>query len=265
MMQVSGKWPGLLLHHVLFPTWGRAGMGWTGLALGGRVSVVRGSIACCSSACVFGLRRVSPSVIDVSPQELTHRSPAVGLAAAGRAQRPTRCALATQDQIGAELLRSRCSFFWRAQGLRNDLLLLLRESCLPAEFIHLCLFFCCRLRGDSGEKKYWRCLIYATYVFVFESELLFNNTTDPLFPGAEEWKGTFSTAGAVIPCCQSSLYCKSCICSFLDLSTEGVVAVFVLTGTIMLLLKPVKKKKKNPYIFIILCFPQTKGGRRPDR
>lgn len=141
------------------------------------------------------------------------------------------------------------ALFWRAQGLRSNLLLLLCESCLPAEFIHLCLFFCCRLRGDSGEKKYWRCLIYATYVFVFESELLFNNTTDPLFPGAEEWKGAFSTAGAVIPCCQSSLYCRSCICSFLDLSTEGVVAVFVLTGTIMLLLKPVKKKK-NPYIFI---------------
>lgn len=90
MMQVPGKGLGLPLHHVLFPTWGSAGPGWAGLLLWGQISVVWERVACCSSATVFDPRCVSPSMIDVSPQDLTHRSPAAGLAAAGRAPRSTR-------------------------------------------------------------------------------------------------------------------------------------------------------------------------------
>lgn len=167
----------------------RDGLGSAGTGWAPGLSVAWESIACCSSASVLGLRCVGPSVIDVSPQDLSHRSPAVGLAAAGRTHAAIDTPLRTKS--GLNLFRAAALFFWRVQGLRYNLLPLLCESCLPAEFIHLCLFFWCRLGGDSGEKKYWRCLIYATYVSVFESQLLFNNTPDPLFPGAEEWKGTF--------------------------------------------------------------------------
>lgn len=120
-------------------------------------------------------------------------SPAAGLAAAGRAPPSTH---RSELKSGLNFLRAAVLlfiylFFWRVQELRYNLLPLLYESCVPAAFIHLCLFFCCRLGGDSGEKKYWCCLIYASYVFVFESELLFNNTPGPLFPGAARMKRHF--------------------------------------------------------------------------
>lgn len=53
-------------------------------------------------------------------------------------------------------------------------------------------------------------------------------------------KSHFSAAEAVIPCCQSPLYCRSCICSSLVLSIDGVGAAGASTGTIMPLHKPAK-------------------------
>lgn len=46
-------------------------------------------------------------------------------------------------------------------------------------------------------------------------------------------KSHFSAAEAVIPCCQSLLYCRSWICSCLVLSIDGVEAAAASTGPIM--------------------------------
>lgn len=56
----------------------------------------------------------------------------------------------------------------------------------------------------------------------------------------EKTKKNFSAAKAVIPCCQSLLYCRSCICSCLTLSIDGVGAANASTGTITLFHKPAK-------------------------
>lgn len=68
------------------------------------------------------------------------------------------------------------------------------RTCFPSSVYHVSLlslftsigFPVADWEAILDEKKYWRCLIYAPYVFVFESELLFNNTPGPLFPTAEE-------------------------------------------------------------------------------
>lgn len=51
-------------------------------------------------------------------------------------------------------------------------------------------------------------------------------------------KKPLSAAKAVIPCCQSPLYCRGCICSRLVLSIDGVGAADASVGTIMQPHKP---------------------------
>lgn len=169
MMQVSGKWP-----HVLFPT---SGPSWSGL---GSTLEVR------SQRCETALpvvRLPPPLVSDVSVHQWSMSSLRTrlivhhqrGLAAAGR--------------TSSELLLF--FFFGGSRGWDPTCFLSsVNGVSLLSLFTSVC-FSCCKLGGDSGEKSYCRCLIDATYVFVFESEFLFNNTPDPLFPGVEEWKGTF--------------------------------------------------------------------------
>lgn len=252
MMQVPGKWLGLLLHHVLFPTWGRAGTGWaqpvrTGLLLRGQVPVVWESIACCSSASIFGLRCVSPSVIDVSPQDLTHRSPAAGLAAAGRAQRSTCCSEPNQGWTSSELLL----FFGESRGWDPTCFLSsVNHVSLLSWFTSVC--FSVAVWEEILERRNTGPASFMPLMSLYLSQSSYSITRQTLYSQEQKnEKALFSAAGGVIPCCQSLLYCRSWICSFLDSSTEGVVGTSVLTGTIMLLLKPVKKKakqtkKKNP-------------------
>lgn len=199
MMQVSGKWLGLLLHHVLFPTWGSAGTGWAQLVragplLGGQVSVVWERVACCSSAIVSGPRCVSPSVIDVSPRDLTHRSPAAGLAAAGRARWSTQNR--SELKWGLNLLRAAALILFFFFGESRDW----DTTCFLSSVSHLSLlplFTSVCFSVADWEKILERrntgaASIYASYVFVFESELLYycylNNTPGPLFPGAARMK-----------------------------------------------------------------------------
>lgn len=89
------------------------------------------------------------SVIDVSPQDLTHRSPAVGFASAVRSQRSTGRSELNQGWTSSEL-----KLFFSGESMGWEKTCFLCESSFSAEFIRLCLFFSCRLGGGSGEKKY---------------------------------------------------------------------------------------------------------------
>lgn len=73
-------------------------------------------------------------------------------------------------------------------------------------------------------------------------------------------KSHFSAAEAVIPCCQSPLCCRSCICSSLVLSIDGAGAAGASTGTIMPLHNP-EKKTAFPYAWIsVFLTPKVRRG-----
>lgn len=71
-------------------------------------------------------------------------------------------------------------------------------------------------------------------------------------PRSKGRKRHFSAAEAVISCCQSPLYCRSCICSSLLLSTEHMGAAGASTGTIMLPHKPEKLPFSYTWISVFL-------------
>lgn len=168
-----------------------------------------------------------------SPQDLSHRSPAVG----PRSCWPNAAIDAPlRTKSGLSLFRVTALFFWRVQGLRYNLLPLLCE----VFFTSVCF------SGADGEaileRRNTGAASFMPLMSLYLSQSSYSIRRQTLyFQEQKNEKALFSTAGAVIPCCQSPLYCRSCICSFLDSSIEGVVAAGVVTGTIMLLLKPVKK------------------------
>lgn len=106
-----------------------------------------------------------------------------------------------------------------------------------------CLFLLKTLGGDSGVTHQSRCLLRllsAVRIFVLESMPLFNKCPTLYCHRSTGIKSHFSAAEAVILCCQSPLCCRSCICSSLVLSIDGVGAAGASTGTIMQFHKPAK-------------------------
>lgn len=215
----------------------RDGLGSAGTGWAPGLSVAWESIACCSSASVLGLRCVGPSVIDVSPQDLSHRSPAVGLAAAGRTHAAIDTPLRTKS--GLNLFRAAALFFGESRGWDT--------TCSLSSVNHvsqLSLFTSVCFSGADWEaileRRNTGAASFMPLMSLYLSHSSYLITRQTLYSQEQKnEKALFSTAGAVIPRCQSPLYYRSCICSFLDSSTEGVVATGVLSGTIMLLLKPV--------------------------
>lgn len=133
---------------------------------------------------------------------------------------------------------------------------------LPVEFLPLrCLFLLYRLGGDSGVTDQSRCSLCLLFATLYENQCYYSIYVPPFIaiPRSTEIKSHFSAAEAVIPCCQSPLYCRSCICSCLVLSIDGVGAAGASTGTIMLLHKPAKAAFPYTWISVFLK-PKVRRG-----
>lgn len=102
-----------------------------------------------------------------------------------------------------------------------------------------CLFLFYTLGGDSGvtdQSRRWLRLVFALRLHLCFRVTVFNSIYAQPFitiPRSAGIKSHFSAAEAVIPCCQSPLYCRSCICSSL-VFFYWVGAAGAWTGTIML-------------------------------
>lgn len=95
----------------------------------------------------------------------------------------------------------------------------------PSLFL-FCLFLFYILGGDSGvtdQSSCWHRFIFAMRLHLCFRVTVFNSIYAQPFiaiPRSTGIKSHFSAAEAVIPCCQSPLYWRSCICSSLVLSIE---------------------------------------------
>lgn len=109
----------------------------------------------------------------------------------------------------------------------------------PSFFLFMFVLFIAEIHN-------WQIRPDASYVSflpsLFENKCFYSMYVTPFIaiPRSRGIKSHFSAAWAVIPCCQSPLYCRSCICSCLVLSIDDVGAADASTGTIMQLHKPVK-------------------------
>lgn len=133
-------------------------------------------VVCCLlalllSPSVFLLRCVSPSMIDVCPQDLTHLSPAACLTAVQWAQHRPTC-MNTQLWTTWHKFLGGYVVFGESKGWCIAWIISPRWV-----YSSLCLFLFYRLGGDSrvtDQSRCWLRLIFATCIFVFESVLLFN-------------------------------------------------------------------------------------------
>lgn len=211
------------------PGWafGWAGQQW--LSFWGHIPAVRkGALAGCDLALLlplFLLHCVSPSVIDVLRTWLIfHLQPASQLSTEPPAQMHQDILLSKTCQ----LLRGYV-LFGEFKGWCTTWPRLLYESPLPTEFIPFCLFHFYMLGGNSRDAGF---ALFMLFVSLYCSQRYYKHVP-PFFaiPRSTGIKSHSSAVEAVIPCCQSPLYCRSCICSFLELSFEGVGAAGTSTYT----------------------------------